>query len=290
MNNISKYLAIVCLLFIPKAYSSSSASELAILTYNVLKHDTSAPGLLDHWFSKQMPNTERIHKTIEFLKTQSVDIYALQEVTPSLLKALKKEAWIKTYHLVHSFDKNQLNKTHWLMEPYEQVILSRFPILKTEIIRSTQTKLNRKALLVNLQLKNTTLAVANVHLDSIETDRFIRAQQLQQLSRYLQHHQHAIIVGDFNFGDQQSFETKFLPEHFQDIWLTLKPDAPGYTFFEGKKGQRLDRILFKSNHLQPLAIELDGGHLSNHTQQELLSDHLSVQARFKIIPEVQGFK
>ncbi len=65
-----------------------------------------------------------------------------------------------------------------------------------------------------------------------------------------------IMMGDFNFGDDEPGEEYALNQDYVDSWKILKPSDPGYTFdseqnhlaalgSDATKRRRLDRVLVR---------------------------------------------
>lgn len=227
---------------------SHSTHQLTLVTYNVL----ADPSLADH----------RLPSLLALLKATDADIIALQEVTPWFLKALGRQPWIRSYHRTPSRAGGA---------PGGLLILSRFPITRT-LVAALPGRQGRKALLADLRVDRTTLAVLTCHLESPLKASKTRAAQLAVLWPLMQHAPDAVLLGDLNFGDKAQPETKHLPKTYRDLWTSLRKDAPGYTWdrersamaadgaFPGEQSRRLDRILWRSKQWRPHTVRVIGTH------------------------------
>lgn len=251
---------------------------IKILTYNVKMHDQSALGQMADTLKMNAPAAIRAKHLLKQLKTQNIDVIGLQEVTPSLLKTLLSQPWVKDYHVVHSLTERQLDASYILMEPYGQVIMSRFPVTYSESKSLKKTRLNRKLLLAQLTIHGTAVTFANIHLESFPEDGSIRAIQLQQVFKETNRFENAVVLGDFNFDNNQQPESSFLPESFSDPWVMINPKDKGATYsYSTKNGKRLDRVLINSKPWKPRDITLlTENNFEYNNEQQSLSDHLAV--------------
>jgi len=83
-----------------------------------------------------------------------------------------------------------------------------------------------------------------------------------------------VLLGDFNFDEGSKLETASIPKSYIDLWPTLIPDKPGYTWDPRSnwfaaasdplsRSSRIDRIFIKSNQWMPRAIHLVGCSVSD---------------------------
>lgn len=228
------------------ASTSSSTHQLTLVTYNVLADQS----LADH----------RVPALLAILQATDADIIALQEVTPWFLKALVSQPWTRGYHRTPSRAGGV---------PGGLLLLSRFPITRT-LVASLPGRQGRKALLADLRVDGTTLAVLTCHLESPLQASKTRAAQLAVIWPLLQHAPDAVLLGDLNFGDKVQPESKQLPKTYRDLWSALRKNAPGYTWdnersamakdgaFPGEQSRRLDRILWRSKQWRPHTVRIIG--------------------------------
>lgn len=117
----------------------------------------------------------------------------------------------------------------------------------------------------------------------------MRSRQLQAMGRAFAGQQHAMLVGDCNFGDGAR-ETQDVPPGFADVWSLLHPGKPGFTWdierspmarrgsFPDEPSRRLDRVLMRSPHWRPTAMTLLGTEAVPDTKGEIFpSDHFGVR-------------
>src|SRR5690606_23614534 len=98
-----------------------------------------------------------------------------------------------------------------------------------------------------------------------------------------------VFCGDLNFGDGEQPDTAHLDPEFVDLWTTLRPGEPGFTWdiehsamarlgsFVGEPSRRLDRILLRSRGFAPAAIEIIGDRPVEPADRGLFpSDHFGL--------------
>ncbi len=243
-----------------------STRELPLVTYNVL--------------ADPRRSDERLPALMAILKASNADIIALQEVTPWFVRALRKQTWARQYKWAPARSEKSV--------PGGLMILSRFAITRS-LLATLPGKQGRKALLTDLRVNSTTLAVITCHLESPLADKKTRASQLEVIFPLLQHAPDAVLLGDLNFGDKDQPETKKIPKAYKDLWNALRKDAPGYTWdnersamarkgaLPGEQSRRLDRILWRSNQWRPHTVRIVGTRQVAPNKPELFpSDHFGL--------------
>lgn len=258
----------LCLILLP----SLSAKPLSVLTLNVLA---------DPWKVEQ-----RIPPLLDILESSDADIIALQEVAPWFAQQLATESWLSNYHYPKT-DSGLPAIAH------EHLVLTKLPQTSQQLL-SLPSQQGRIAYFVTINLNNRPLTLVTLHLDSYLEDGPIRAQQLNTVFQNIPADHDAIVLGDFNFGDSEQPDTDAISPDFQDPWLLLHPNAPGYTWdrslnpkarrdsFPREKSRRLDRILFRSPNLTPKAISLIANQPVSKTKPPLFpSDHFGLLATFQ---------
>ena len=218
---------------------SVTVTTLKIASFNVLS---------DLYESEHTQTAQRIPIIIEHLRQCDADIIALQEVTPRLLEILLASDWVHDYQISES-PQGETLEWHGLL------LLSRLPFTLVEYRYSP-----RKRVLIGKWLLNgKTLNVAAVHFtsDYNKNSVAVRTKQLTILLEYLNTQPgDCLIVGDFNAKGNEQAEI-LTQNNFIDIWQTLHPEDPGYTFnpqanplaalmsLTGLSG-RLDRMMLRS--------------------------------------------
>jgi len=239
-----------------------SPSKLTVVTYNVLADSKTADA--------------RCPALFKILKEADADIIALQEVEEWYAARLKKEEWVKPYHWALPDGK---------LDPGGQLILSKQKItkVKSKVLPGEQ---KRTVLIAWLE---SGLAVATTHLESRLEDGPTRAKQLKALFQLLQNDTEAIFLGDFNFGDGEKPDTDALDKNYVDLWTSLHPKEPGFTWnieesdmakagcFKGEKSRRIDRVLLRSENYKPSAIKIVGDKPLKEGDKSLFaSDHFGL--------------
>ncbi|MFY0570459.1 RNA repair domain-containing protein [Archangium lansingense] len=225
-----------------------SPAELTVATFNVL-FDLYDPELL--------ASHRRTAATISLLRSVDADLIALQEVTAPFLRALLEKQWVREHYFVSEGPNAST------VEPYGQVLLSRFPFASLSQCVFSRDK---RIIAGELALPGGSLWVATPHLTSNRDPsggkaRAVQVQALLDWARSLgeegREAPDIALVGDFNFGDDAPEVQDFAKAGFVDAWTALRPGDAGYTFDPSRntlaalttttgRRQRLDRVLVRS--------------------------------------------
>lgn len=255
---------------------NQSINSLKVLTFNV-------------WFD-EVYFEERSRALVDLLKEKDPDIICLQEMTPRLLNYLKERKWIRNNFYLSDCDSKTVN-------PYGVVILSRIAPSVFSIHR-LPTKMARKFLVCECEIRGEKLAIATVHLESLQHSN-ARELQLEIIFSLLSQYSSVLFMGDFNFYNEE--EEEFLDATYIDIWPVVHPTLFGFTCVSKKREARLDRMLVRSNCFQPLEIELIGKdglpgleltpslHETFLQGQVRISDHLGLFGHFSLPPSPPSF-
>ena len=239
---------------------------LRILTLNIYQPDHSVLARWAAYFRGERSVFQRTNELLTWLARQDADIIALQEVTPSFVRALNAQSWRSAYNRVDTLTDTQLSESYYIQEPAGVLILSKFPLVRTASVPLASSRLARRMLLATVQVGNLALRLANIHLDSFPQDGAVRARQLRQAFKALVPDEHALLIGDFNFANDAQPETGALRSEYVDPWLLLHRNDPGHTYsvtentlaranaFADEPSRRLDRILIRSSSWAPVTI------------------------------------
>lgn len=270
-------------------------AKLTLLTYNVLEHREAV--------EKRLPALFKI------LDESKADAIALQEVSPWFLDALRKQPWFAKYRLAKPDGDDPV--------PGGLVLLSKYEIQKAAYT-TLPGRLGRGVLTASIRIpvsaarqtdpkepeprpdetrrppapskgSEQALAIATVHLESFLDDGEVRAAQLGIAFELLKEAGDAVLLGDFNFGDADRWETEALDRTYADLWPTLKPKDPGFTWniessglakrnsFPDEPSRRLDRILVRSQTWRPSDVRIVGDRPVEPGRKDLFpSDHFGV--------------
>jgi endonuclease/exonuclease/phosphatase family metal-dependent hydrolase len=228
--------------------------ELKISTFNV-------------WFDR-FYFVDRVNEIINILKSSNTHIICLQEVTPQFINLLARNDWIQKECYISDYNGSCFNM-------YGLMTISRIPI-ESVSIHSFPTMQGRNVQILNLNIFNKKVAIANVHLESLNS-RDLRETQLFLTQQFIQNSEFSIILGDFNFDSKRNYileETplendvlkKYKLDSYLDSWEILNPNDPGFTFdsennsnIEQFEQMRYDRILVKkSNEWKMKSMEMIG--------------------------------
>ncbi len=123
-------------------------------------------------------------------------------------------------------------------------------------------------LFATVKINGNRVRIANVHLEAPLKKNQLRAKQLIEVFQYLEEYKYSIIVGDFNFGDNDEPENSIVGSIFGDLWHNIKPEARGFTWdmkhnplaaknaYKKEKSRRLVRILFKKEAWEPINVKM----------------------------------
>merc|ERR1712083_726909 len=125
-----------------------------------------------------------------------------------------------------------------------------------------------------------TMWINTVHLESLNNAK-VRISQLNDIfQEYTKDQGDAMLMGDFNFGDNNEGESDHISKKFVDCWREMNPvtkldkkkgiDSKGLTC----AGMRLDRILLRSKQWKVVRFEIIG-------KVNMPSDHLGVVAKLQ---------
>lgn len=250
----------------PKHRDLPPGPRSRVLTYNVLGDESLAD--------------DRLPALMNVLRDADADILAFQEVTSWFLESLHRQPWVEGYE-----GTTIEGERAW---PDGLYILSRYP-MAGDRTRPLPGNAGRTALVADIRVQDISVRVANAHLESELSEWDVRAAQLEVVFDSLRDADHALLVGDFNFGDGEPEQSRLEPT-YRDLWLMLRPREKGYTFdlerndlarenaYMCETSRRLDRILLRSREWRAGAIELVGDVPLEGEPDVFPSDHFALLA------------
>lgn len=259
---------------------AQAVSGLTVLTYNVLAEQT------------EQAASGRLDALLHQIRDSKADVMAFQEAMPWFIERLRKQEWLAGFH-------PGTDDGSWKPMGGGLFIVSRYPIVEAEFF-GLPSRQGRGVLVVDVKIPESgkrdsarVLRIATVHLESFLEDGVVRAEQLKRVLALLRYAPHALLIGDFNFGDTEEPETRTLEPAGVDVWRAIYPNDPGYTWniekspmakagsFPNEPSRRLDRILLRSPHWQVKTVRIIGNAPVSADRPELFpSDHFGLSAGF----------
>ncbi|MCB9795153.1 MAG: DUF504 domain-containing protein [Alphaproteobacteria bacterium] len=212
--------------------------RLRVFTWNLL---------FDLYDDEPVRTEERLPAILAELRRCEADLIGLQEVTPSLLAHIVEDPVLRWRYQLSDVRGETL-------EPYGQLLLSRFPLRGLGLRRLSRTK---RLLIASLELSGWPLQVAVLHLTSDRRGdgHALREAQARALLETLGEGD-ALLLGDFNFGEERRLPC-LEDAGFVDLWPRMRPGDPGHSFdpagnplaaLTSRRGapRRLDRVWLRS--------------------------------------------
>lgn len=244
--------------------------ELVVVSWNVLADPSE--------------RVRRLPVLLATLRDAHPDVIAVQEATTWFSTALANEPWAKDLQRVPVVTDQAF--------PGGLAVFTRVAVVRAQVVE-LPSDMGRCGMLVELSLGQSSLSVGVVHLDSHLEDGPVRSRQLQAMGRAFAGQHHAVLLGDFNFGDGEG-EERDVPPGFVDAWSALHPGKPGFTWdierspmarrgsFPDEPSRRLDRVLVRSPTWRATAMTLLGTEPVLETKGEVFpSDHFGVRVALK---------
>jgi len=234
------------------------------------------------WFGEYAQAT-RAAMLCDALRDADADVVCLQEVTPTLVAALRGAAALQGY----TWSDTDFDAEHG----YGTAMLSRLPVHAWHR-HELPTSMGRNLLLAQVASPDgAPLAIGTVHLESRRWNGDVRAEQLDLALALLRTAAPAaVFCGDFNFDDgwDESSRLVAAPD-FCDVWQTHGRGGPGYTVDtrrnamtamhkKADKQTRYDRVLVRG--MAPRAITLLGVDAHPDDATVFVSDHFGLRAEF----------
>ena len=260
-------------------------SKFKLLTYNIMSKNNFKKSIVDllnehddgnrNLGVKNLELIDRTHKYIQLLVESSPDFVMFQECDEYEEEKLRESDYVRENYFICSAPRTKNVETalgHSCL-----IILTKIRPAFFKILNLTENS-NKQALIVKIELKTNSLKkiesllLVNIHLTSnlAKSPEEKRKAQLETLHKYLSDmHElktdYVFIGGDFNFGDEATYEAGLLKKYFLDNGFTdacpnihtFDPNtnfAASITSFKDY-GRRLDRILFKSNTTNQVFVD-----------------------------------
>jgi len=166
----------------------------------------------------------RIEGLLNIVKEQNPEVICLQEVTRTIAKVILEQDWIRENYIITDNDEGHTFRVYGTMIlsklPYKQLSTQEFPSL-----------MGRKLIFAQFIVNNERVCVATVHLESLENDAPVRAQQMEVANAVLdqKYCDHVALMGDFNVYSARERET-LVNTTYVDIWKELYPNQNGFTY------------------------------------------------------------
>lgn len=234
-------------------------SQLTVSTWNV-------------WFDKT-DRPRRNEALLAELGENPPDVCCFQEVTPPFVRALQACPWMKNGYWISGTHHQEIGV----------VMVSRLKVKKI-FFHPLPSKMGRRLLVADFG----PIIIANCHFESSGTGAEMREKQFEECWNFLSGKEPFVLLGDFNCGPHAQEYSK-LASRLTDVWSTLKPGDPGFTFDTEQNSAaaslarsevrvRMDRIL-TSPGLEWSSVERLGLKALKTTGGELhCSDHFGLKA------------
>lgn len=240
---------------------------LRVITYNV-------------WFDPY-ECARRCGAVLDILRNEGPDVISLQEVTPYFLQRLLAEPWLR--------DSYQCSRSKLIDARYDVVMLTRLPVRRF-VSHSLTTDMGRRLHALEIPTTRGRLVVGGVHLESMRERTPTRLSQIDECIPILARADFSIWLGDFNSAPS-SEEDQRIRGAFRDAWEDLD-NSEGYTRdtsrnamlakVKADRHQRIDRILWRGEGLQPSQIRLLGTAALEGTDGQVFpSDHFGLLAELE---------
>jgi tyrosyl-DNA phosphodiesterase 2 len=260
-------------------------AAFAALALHAAAEDAALPRTLTfatcNVLADEVRTAERIPPLLALLRDSDADVIALQEAASWFLKDLMKQEWVRKGYQAKMPEDGPVN-------PGGQFILSRLPIREVAY-KALPGPQRRTVLTATLDAGGRRMVVATIHLESQLEAGPVRAKQLDAIFPLLRDADDAVLLGDFNFGDEEEPDTSHLDKAYVDLWRALRPGEPGFTWnieasdmarkgsFPGEKSRRIDRILLRSSIWRPKSIRIVGDQPVKPDDKSLFpSDHFGL--------------
>lgn len=274
-----------------------SASDVSILTYNVLRH-TTAEG------------SQRAVEQLKLLRDSNATYMVLNDVSPSFLQQIGEVPSFSGFYSVYAHHLTAENTStradsDALVKGANTLVISKTRIIQAQIL-PLPSRTERNIIRVECEGTSTcSVVIIAAHLDDSPRDVKLRVQQLVQLNKATENFTHAshieIYAGDLGLS-LGTKEHKVISSSLTDAWTAVHPGEPGLTYdpesnkmtkvlSSSAQPTRRDRILFKSEQpisLSPTHCEILGTTKLNHKYKGASvwpSDHFAVLASFTGLEE-----
>ncbi len=237
------------------------AHALTAVTYNI-RH------------GRGMDDTVNLPRTADALRSLTPDLVALQEVDQGVTRSGGARQADSLGRLL------DMHAAFGSFMPYQGgeyglALLSRFPIVRSQVFRMPDGNEPRVALLSDIAMPTgDTIAVINVHLNWVQNDTLRYAQALALINVLDTLSRPYIVLGDFN--DVPGSRTLAL---FERIGLVVpKPATARFTFPSGEPIKEIDFIV-----AAPRAAWRESQ--AEVVAEAMASDHRPVRAVLRLIPQ-----
>jgi endonuclease/exonuclease/phosphatase family metal-dependent hydrolase len=212
-----------------------------------------------------------LDRTAEVLEKLSPDFVCLQEVDN---KTRRSDSVDQPEFLAKKLDMNPAFGKFMDYDggQYGLAILSKHPILKSEVIELPRGNEPRVALAALVQIPNgEKITIVNLHFDWVKDDKF-RYAQAEKLREYLDRLQNPfLLLGDFN--DQTKSRTLDLLSI--NAIEAIKPSVNRFTFPANKPDVEIDFIFGSPKNRWSFAETIV-------VEETMASDHRPIRATFRL--------
>jgi len=200
------------------------------------------------WFGEFHSET-RFEAISKLLWETQADVICLQEVTEKFIRTLSSQPWVRESYIISHVGPDIGSYGIWL--------LSKLPVHSLYKIE-LPTFMERYCLVAECVINREIIVFATAHLESLDTAQ-IRKEQLEIISKHLQHYTNVIFTGDFNFDADLNYSDhlKIVKERKERL----------------SQLQSMDKLPTPET---PKLAERNRNNLENNNLREYFSDYIDV--------------
>jgi len=192
-----------------------SATKLTFVSFNVL-FDGKTIGMNEYDLSEKIYTQERRTYQFDMLKAKKADFIALQEVTFDYFHELLQQDWVRRDYYISDLSGRSIS-------PYGNILLSRYRFHAMNMY--TYKHGQKSMLLADFQINGRKLRIGVVHLKAGNYKQFgmFRKKQVIETVSLMKMGgvDDMIVLGDFNFKDEDNETHKELEDEYTDVWQKL---------------------------------------------------------------------
>jgi len=219
------------------------------------------------WFGKSFLENRNC-EVANTIKQLDPDIVALQQATPSILRILQKETFVRNNYYIAEENGSTL-------KPYGVLFLVKFP-LSDITLRPLVSKTGRELLIAQLRINKTDIWINGACLEPQNTATEMRLSQSKSMNMKVSAQENSFLLLSANsWGEAEQKTLTDCYNDFKDAWTVVHPNSKVTTIdttsnkminkeiiakggIPQRRHDRADFILYKSNIWTPISAQLVG--------------------------------